>query len=595
MKRKFLNFSLLASIGFLVFSTVGCSSNGEYSAPEVRLSASSLEMEVGETKKISVSVDKDYANAPVRWFTSNENVAFFRDESSGYVTAVGEGEAKVTASIAGGYASCMVTVTSGEVDPDAMRFTMSSTLSVEKGSTAKITYSFNPKDAIVAFSSQDPTVADVDSSGTVTGVAEGEVVVTGVLTKDDKQLTRTCTVTVTDPGVTPPTDLDIGVPTDLKASGSLIVGSPEKSKATMTKLLDDFNAKTGSNVKFTIRDFEDGSGVSNFPTGAASGPDLYPFVSDQTMSLNNLGALTALEKSTKNGYKSTMLDGSIDASTWNDNVLGYPFAADNGVVMFYDSSKTKAEDIDTVDKLFAKASSLNLKVGFALTNGFYAASTLHTFAGGKSMFKISSTSTSYTSSSTFDCEAGLKGLKLGYEMMTKSSWSVKAAAAPGTNQLLATIIDTSNVREFRSIMGSNYAVAPVPYVDDAHSARLCTYLGYKFYGVNGSISSSKKTLAHNVAKFLVSEYAQNYRYAQEKTQPTLKSLQSVCASEPHIAALNAQKASGSTLLLSIFGDEYFNNTAKTFTTLLNDYIADDVKPTDANLKKLLKDLDNSWQ
>ena len=210
------------------------------------------------------------------------------------------------------------------------------------------------------------------------------------------------------------------------------------------------------------------------------------------------------------------------------------------------------------------------------------------------MFTLTTTSTGYQSSSTFNCDNGYKGIQLCYKIMTNDAWTVSSKVAPGAN-LLATIIDTSNVREFKTLMGNKYAVAPTPYIDENHTERLCTYLGYKFYGINGSCSDAKKSIATKVAQFLVSEYAQNYRFQQEKTQPTLKSLQNVCASEPHIAALNAQKASNSTLLLGIFGDEYFNNTGVALTTLLNDYIADDIVPTEAQFKKILRDLDNSWQ
>ncbi len=591
MKRKVFNFSLMASVGLLAFAVVGCSGS-KFDAPEVRITSGSvIELNVGETKQVKVSVEKSYASAPIRWFSSDEKVAFFRDNSSGYVTGVGEGEATVTAAIAGGFADCKVIVSGDGGDPDAARFTLQSSATLEVGQTTKLSYSVNPVGSTITFTSNAPGVADVDASGTVSAIAVGSAIIHAVCSND---IERDCYVTVTEGGGGGGTgDLDIGVDSNLGLSGKLYVGSPEVSKATMRSLLADFNRLTNSNIDFQITDFEDGSGVSNFPTGAASGPDLFPFVSDQTMSLNNLGALTAVEKSTRQKYQTTMLEGSVDAAKWGINYLGYPFAADNGVVMFYDSSKVSSPDeIDTIDKLFAKAEATNTQVGLAMTNGFYGASTLHTFNNGVSMFTITAQSTSSVSSSTFNCENGLKGLKLAYKIMTEPKWTVSSKAAPG-DKLLATIIDTSNVREFKQMMGSKYAVAPTPYIDENHTERLCTYLGYKFYGVNGA--STRKDVAHKVAQFLVSEYAQNYRFQQEKTQPTLISLQNICAAEPHIAALNAQKASNSTLLLSIFGDEYFNNTGVALTTLLNDYIADDIVPTDDDYTTILRDLDNSWQ
>lgn len=595
MKRKFLNFSLMASVGLLAFGVVACgeSYGADYEGPQIRLSASELNMNVGETKQISVSVEKAYANAPVRWFTSNQSVAYFRDKTKNYVTAVGEGEAIVTVSIAGGYADCRVVVGSGGVDPDAKRFTLQSTASVEIGATLKLSYSVNPVGSTINFSSDAPAICGVDGSGVITGYGVGTATITGECSNG---ITRYCTVNVTEAGGGGGGDLDWGIPDSVQGlTGELYVGSPDNSAATMTKLLADFKTHTkSSGLTLHVVKFEEDQGAGNFPTGAGSGPDVFPYVSDQTMTLNNLGALSPVEKAVYTSYNKTMLDGAVEAATWNDNVLGYPFAADNGVVMFYDKQVvTDPADIDTVDKLFSLAQTKGKKVTYALTGGFYAASILHTFNNGQSMFEIESSNTGYTSSSSFNCEAGIKGIRLGYQIMTTDGWDVTAGQAPGQDNIMATIIDTSRVREYKQILGDRYGVAPLPYVNSNRTERICSYLGYKFYGVNGVCTN--KTVANYVARFLASEYAQNYRFEQEKTQSTLKSLQTKCSAEPHIAALNAQRASGSTLLLSIFGDEYFNNTASAFLTLANDYIADDITPRDPeDFVTILRWLDNSW-
>lgn len=595
MKRKILNFSLIASAGFLAFSVASCGNS--YTAPKVELADTVVNMQTGETKKLSVRVEKAYLSAPVYWFTSNESVAYFRDENLGYLTAVGEGTATVTAMVGGGIAKCLVNVSSGSVDPDQPRFTLQSKATVEIGNSLRLTYSVNPVGSTLTFTCDDKTIADVDNSGTVTGLKKGTAKITGICSNG---LTASCDVTVNETGGGGGggggEDLDIGVdPSEFGRGGQLIVGSPQKSKSTMQALITAFNQKTNSNVDISIKTFEEGEGVGNFPTGATSGPDVFPFVSDQTMSLNSLGALAPLSYNVSDDYEVTMLEGAVTAATWNGNVLGYPFAADNGVVMFYDASLVHdPSEIDTVQKLFNKAQSLGKTVSYDIPNSFYAASILHTFNEGKSMFKIKPTSTSYTCSSTFACENGVKGMNLAYKIMTTAGWR-KDKGTPSTAGILATIIDTSNVREFKEQMGSKYAVAPVPYVDDTYSERICTYLGYKFYGVNNSITDTeRKTTAKIFAKFLVSEYAQNFRFEQEQTQPTLKTLQSISQNEPHIAALNQQKASGSTQLLSVFGDEYFNNTGDCVLGLQNDFIALDIIPTDSDMYNLLDELDNSW-
>lgn len=600
MKRKALNFSLLACASLLAFSTASCSSSSSsQTEAKIQISASVIRMNSGETKQLTVSVDKGHMNTPVRWFTSNENVAYFRNPNSGFVTALGEGTATVTAAMGGAYADCTIIVENVNVDPDAKVFSLTPVASLTVGQTIKLSYSASPISSTVTFTSSNPAVCSVDATGMITGEGEGSATITGECSNG---ITKTCDVTVTASSVDPedPTDLDIYVGRNLGLTGDIVVGRPIKSAGVVKALCDSFNTLTGSSVNFSYKDFEDGDGVANFPSGAASGPDIFPFVSDQTMNLNNIGALAPVSRNVYSDYKYSMLDGAVDACTWNQSVKGYPFAADNGVVMFYDKSViTDPSEISTLSGLYNACTSRgdDWHFNYNLTNGFYAASALHTYSGGESYFTITPKTTSYTCSSNFKCEKGQDALLLASSIMGQDFWSSAVTEAPGegNNQAIATIVDTSNVREFKERMGDKYAVAPVPYIDDEKTTRLCTYLGYKFYGVNNSIvDTNKKNVCHIICQFLTSEYAQNYRYSVEKTQPTLKTLQSICANEPHIAALNAQKESGSTLLLSVFGDEYFNNTSKTLTTVLNKYVAVGTPLTRSVALALLTELDESW-
>lgn len=71
--------------------------------------------------------------------------------------------------------------------------------SVEIGSTVQLSETVSPVDASdksVTFSSSDELVATVDSSGLVTGVAEGTATIT--VTTNDGTFTDTSNITVTD-------------------------------------------------------------------------------------------------------------------------------------------------------------------------------------------------------------------------------------------------------------------------------------------------------------------------------------------------------------------------------------------------------------
>ena len=589
MKRKVFNFSLLVSIGLLSFGVVGLSacSTAPSNVPTIKMEASEISMNIGETKKINLSVQKGYADYPVRWFSSNENVAYFRNSSVGYVTAVGEGSATVTASVAGAYVDCKIIVSDDGGDPNAARFVLSpnsATLGV--GETKQLSYTVTPEGTTVEFTTDNASVATVSDTGLVTAVAAGTSIITGFASNG---ITKYSTITVTEGGSGESGNVDIGVDENLKYTGTLTVGAPEKQMSFMQDLLRDFNRLTNSSISFQVTQVEEGKGAAQFASAKAA-PAIFPYASDQIVDFQNLGALTPLRTENVKWIASEMLADASTAARVGSYVLGYPFTSDNGVVMFYDSSKVQASDIDTFTKLWAKASELDLEVDFKLTEGFYAAGALHTYSSGKSLYKLTPTNTGYKSSSTFNGTEGLKAIKSAYDLLKNNNETLRFGdGAPSTSGILATIVDTSYVQSFKSLMGDKYAVAPLPYVDDAKTTRVGSYLGYKFYGVNATLDSSSKTMAHDVAKFLVSSYSQSKRYETFRNKPTMKNLQSICENEPHIAALNQQISDNSTVLLTAAGSELWSATSKALQTVNEGTFP--ANPTDDQFKAVLAELD----
>jgi len=589
MKRKVFGFSLLASVGLLAFGVASLSScaSAPSNVPNIKMSASEVNMNIGETKKLSLSIEKAYADYPVRWFSSNENVAYFRNNSVGYVTAVGEGSALVTASVGGAYAECKINVTDDGADPNVARFVLSpSAVTINAGETKQLSYTVSPEGTTVEFTSDNSNVATVDDKGLVTALAAGTSVITGFASNG---ITKYSTITVTEGGAGGgESDLDIGVSDNLKYTGTLTVGAPEKQMSFMQDLLRDFNRLTNSSISFQVTQVEEGKGAAQFASAKAA-PAIFPYASDQIVDFQNLGALTQLRTENVKWIANNMLADASTAARVGSAVLGYPFTSDNGVVMFYDSSKVQASDIDTFNKLWDKAEELDLEVDFKLTEGFYAAGALHTYSEGKSLYTLTPSNTGYKSSSTFNSDQGLQAIKTSYNLLKNNKETLRFGdGAPSTSGILATIVDTSYVQSFKSLMDDKYAVAPLPFVDDAKTTRMGSFLGYKFYGVNNTLDNTAKTMAHDVAKFLVSSYSQSRRYETFRNKPTMSSLQELCANEPHIAALNQQIADKSTVLLTAAGSELWSATSKALQTVNEKTFTN---PTDDNFKAVLAELD----
>ena len=157
---------------------------------------SSVELAVGDTHTISVSVEPAEADGNLQWSSDNTSVATVED---GTVTAVGAGTAIITASATDGSgesAQCEVTVT-GEAMITSLQIDASMTVKV--GVDERISISVEPEEAsgYVEWSSSDTTIATVSDDGLVSGLQAGTVTITASAT-DGSGLSDTCEVTVTD-------------------------------------------------------------------------------------------------------------------------------------------------------------------------------------------------------------------------------------------------------------------------------------------------------------------------------------------------------------------------------------------------------------
>ena len=597
MKRKTFKFSLLACIGTFAFGVValsGCSSNTSFVAATVRLNKTELNLVVGQTEKLTASVSKGYDGAELRWFSSNENVAYVE---SGYVHGVGEGPATITASYGGGFAECTVNVSEDGGGAETPRLVLNATSKkLTVGSSFALTYTIYPDDATVAFSTSDEKVATVSDGGIVEAIALGVATITAT---GSNGKVAACSITVADEvgPDTPSTDLDIGVPTNLNDSGEFKIGVPPGQETFTQTLLAEFNVLTSSNIKYSVITFSEDKAADNM-SDATTGPDVFPYASDQTLRLYARQILSFLGNDDADWIENTMGSEATDYATLAgvNRVVGYPFAGDNSYVMFYDKTlvgTTNMYDV-TIDELFDLADAKTYEINYDLTNGFYAAGALMTYSGGKSLYTITARDNgSYTSSGKFsNGDTGVKGAQLMRKIFGEAAL-MGAAEVPGERtEVLATITDCSKVEAFKGQMNDKYAAAPLPWTDSNKTTRIGSYLGYKFFGINGyGRSAAQVATANHIAKFLASEYVQAKRFEKFYTKPTIKSLQSdeAVLAEPHIAAINAQIAAKATIPLTAVGSELWSETMSS-AKLIKDLPAN---AEAAQYKSILEQLDDS--
>lgn len=177
----------------------------------VSLDQSQLTMTVGDTAVLTAKVAPDNAaDKTIAWYAEDSKIA--NVDGNGKVTALAEGQSKITVVTKDGSykATCAVTVTKKEpVDIPVDSVVIQKTAdSIETGSTLPLTASVKPDNATnknVKWSSSSESTATVDKDGTVTAKAPGDVVIMAIPENPtDASIMATITLRVTAPlkGVT---------------------------------------------------------------------------------------------------------------------------------------------------------------------------------------------------------------------------------------------------------------------------------------------------------------------------------------------------------------------------------------------------------
>lgn len=192
----------------------------------VTVSPASSSLSVGGTAQLTATVKGEDGSTlngrPVVWSSSAESVATV--DATGLVTAVGEGDATITATSGGESGTAGVTVTvpvaSVEVDPASADLQWGESVQLTAG---PMDADGNALDRSVTWSSSDDGVATVDDNGLVTATGAG----TATITATSEGVQGTATITVTDPVNTVAVD-----PT----SATVMVGATVQLTATVTAL-----------------------------------------------------------------------------------------------------------------------------------------------------------------------------------------------------------------------------------------------------------------------------------------------------------------------------------------------------------------------
>ena len=143
-------------------------------ATDIQLSETSIELHPGQTTSIDVMITPDdVSDKTVIWTTDNEAVA---KVDNGFIEAVGEGVAIITAQCGEVSAECVVNVTIEKIDIESVSINESE-ITLEVGDVRQFTFAVYPDNAyyeIVEWKSTNDNVVTVSDEGLVTAVGIGE-------------------------------------------------------------------------------------------------------------------------------------------------------------------------------------------------------------------------------------------------------------------------------------------------------------------------------------------------------------------------------------------------------------------------------------
>lgn len=141
---------------------------------------------VGQSEKLTYSLKPSFLHPKLTWASSDNNIV--KVSENGTITALAEGTATITATHKDITGTCKITVKSTTISLNKTK----DTLAVEDKMQLTATTSPSISSSFIKWTSSNTTVAKVDSTGKVTAIAKGDVVIKATIGKKE----ATCNIHV---------------------------------------------------------------------------------------------------------------------------------------------------------------------------------------------------------------------------------------------------------------------------------------------------------------------------------------------------------------------------------------------------------------
>ena len=195
---------------------------------------------VGQSEKLSYSIKPSFLNPKLIWASSDNNIV--KVSENGTITAMAEGTATITASHKDITGTCKITVKSTTISLNKTK----DTLAVEDKMQLTATTTPSISTSFIKWTSSNTGVAKVDSTGKVTAVAKGDVVISAKVGQSESK----CNIHVASAIITLPATVSIYECRTFKLPYTIRPASAENS-VVWTSTSDSIIA--GSNGNITLK------------------------------------------------------------------------------------------------------------------------------------------------------------------------------------------------------------------------------------------------------------------------------------------------------------------------------------------------------
>ncbi len=278
------------------------------------------------------------------------------------------------------------------------------------------------------------------------------------------------------------------------------------------------------NIK--IETVGEGDAATEVLKDVATAPDMYCFAQDQIARLVQGGALAQLGVKAAETVSAENDAGSVAAATVGGGIYAYPMTSDNGVYLYYDSSKISDTEAKTLEGVIAACEREGVLFGYELTNAWIAAGFF--FAQPENGGTPLCTSTwTYSDdgknpiavNDTFNSDNGMIAYKEMYDLAGSSAWDNSSGTFEGFG---AVVTGIWNVNAAEGAWGENVKAVKLPTFtgSDGKVYQLGSYSGYKLIGCKPQEDAAKGKLCADLALFLTSEEEQLERFYEFQWGPS---------------------------------------------------------------------------